>query len=85
MAFELDAKHIPHLTLEPIGSRPNLRSRGYRRIFALQWRLDTYIRISLEGNQMVNDREVTGRLAFPVVTRTLINSGQIKQASGRAG
>ncbi len=52
-------------------------------MFALQGHLDAYVLVSLVGEEMIDNGEISGRLSLPVSTDTLIYCRQIVQRAER--
>ena len=65
-AVEAHAEHVPDLALVPGGGREHVGDRGQRGRLALQGDLEPHVAVVLEREQVVDEREVAGRLALAV-------------------
>ena len=73
MAFEVDPEHVVGLALVPIGGGPNGGQARQAAVAIGQRHLDAQIRILLQGDQVVEHREVGIRQAVPITANALID------------
>ncbi len=86
MAGEGDAEHVPGFALVPVGVGPEVGDGGNAGGVALQRHLDADVLVPVEGHEMVDEREVAGRLAVAMRAQALVDDGQVEQhPEGRLG
>ena len=79
MPGDVDAEHIPHFALVPVGRRPEVGYRRYGQHILGEGDLEPYIGIARIRAQLVDDGKCRVRLAVTVAAFTLINRGQIEE------
>src|SRR5581483_6184530 len=76
MIVEPDAKHVPYFALIPIGRGPDICSSIQSEVVALERYFQPDIFVAIEGQQMVDNREIAIRLALTKFPFPLINRSQ---------
>ena len=79
MTVEDDSEHVPHFALVPVGGGPDVRDAGQRKAVLRQGHLDAHIFVPVKGKEMIDDREIAGRLAVAMHPHALIDGGEVVQ------
>src|SRR5262249_33295318 len=77
MAVEDDAEHVPHLALVPVGRGPDAGDGVQRRALVRERHLDPHVLVALEGEQVIDDREVARGLVAAGGADALVNGREI--------
>ena len=74
-----DAEHVPHFALVPIGCRPDARDTRQRNLVLRKGYLDTQIFVSIEGQKMIDNGEITRRRPIAMRFHPFIDGGEVVQ------
>src|SRR5665213_20320 len=77
MILEHDAEHVPYFALIPVGRWPDTCSGVQRQAVTLYWYFDSDIFIAIEGQKMVDNREIAFGLALAILPGPFVNGGQV--------
>src|SRR5262245_37828604 len=83
MIVKPDSKHVPDFALIPIGGGPDVGDGWEGWVLTLKRDFQTKVLVAFVREQMIDDREVTVRLAVARGSLPLVNCGQIVKCAVR--
>ena len=77
MTFEFYSEHVKAFLLVPVCIHPQGLNAGYGWVVRVQCALDAKEAVAFEGEEMIDDRKLRGRVSVVFAPASFINGGEV--------